>query len=94
MGMGHDDADEIVPPRLDEGGVGHDDLEPGHGLVGEGDAAVDHQPAATVAVEVEVHANLAGTAQRQEHQLVRAIRYLRRFQRRPDLRRAHLAFRR
>ncbi len=43
---------------------------PGIELVGEADAEVDHQPLAGRAVEIEVHADLAGPAQGQEQQLV------------------------
>ena len=43
---------------------------PGMSIVAEGDAEIDHQPLAGMAVEVEVHADLAGAAQRQEQQLV------------------------
>ena len=39
-------------------------------IVGEGDAAIDHQPLPSIAVEGEVHADLAGAAERQEDQLV------------------------
>ena len=39
-------------------------------LVAEGDAAIDDQPLAAIAVEVEVHPDLARPAERQEEQRV------------------------
>ena len=43
---------------------------PGMESSAEGDAEVDHQPLAGMAVEIEVHADLARAAQRQEQELV------------------------
>ncbi len=70
VGMGQHDAREVGPALLDEGGIRHHDLDAGRGIVAEGDAEIDHQPFAGMAIEVEVHADLAGTAQCQEEQLV------------------------
>ena len=70
VGVGDDDAGEILLALLDEGGIGHHDLDARHGVVAEGDAEIDHQPLAGVAVEVEVHADLARAAERDEQQLV------------------------
>ena len=68
--MGDDDAGEIGLALLDEGRIGHHHLDSGHGVVAEGDAEIDHQPFSGMAVEVEVHADLARAAQRHEQQLV------------------------
>ena len=68
--MGQDQAGELLPARLDEGRIGHQHVEAADPVVGEGDAEVDHQPCAGVAVEIKVHADLAGPAERQEDQLV------------------------
>src|SRR4029079_5657842 len=74
-----DDAGEVGTVFLDEAHVRKDDVDAGIVLaLGEGDAAVDHQPAARVlraeAVEVGVHADLAETAERQEYEFVAARR--------------------
>src|SRR3546814_11104198 len=53
--------------RLD---VGQDDVETRHAVVGEGDAEIDHQPPAGIAVQVQVHADLVRPAERQEVQVV------------------------
>src|SRR4029077_6261573 len=70
MGVGQHDADQIVAPLLDESGVRHHHLDAGHRIVGEADAEIDHQPFAGVAVQIEVHADLAGPAQGEEQELV------------------------
>ena len=70
VGMGDDDADQVLAALLDEGGIGHHDLDARHRVVAEGDAEIDHQPLAGMAVEIEVHADLAGTAQGEEQELV------------------------
>ena len=69
------DAGEVGAVLLDEAHVGEDHVDAGIVLaLGEGDAAVDHQPLARVgrpeAVEVGVHADLAEAAQRHEYELV------------------------
>ena len=46
------DPQQPVATLDDEGGVGHDDLEPGLGIIAEGDAAIEHEPVAGVTVEV------------------------------------------
>ena len=67
--VGEHQADEVVAALDDETRIGQHHVDAGQGLVGEGDAEVDHQPLAAVAVEVEVHADLAGPAERQEQKL-------------------------
>ena len=62
-----DDAEQPVAPLDDKGRVGHDHIDPGLVLLlAEGDAAIDDQPLAAIAVEIEVHPDLAGAAERQE----------------------------
>jgi hypothetical protein len=68
VGMGQHQADHVLAPVLDEVRVGQDDVDARRRLVAEGDAAVDDQPLAADAVEIEVHADFAGAAQGQEHQ--------------------------
>jgi hypothetical protein len=70
VGMGEDQAAQALAPLGDEARIGQDDLDPGQGLVGEAEAEVDHHPLAAVAVEVEVHADLAGPAERHEEERV------------------------
>ena len=68
MAVGQDDAEQIVAILLDEGQVGEDQLDPGIGRVGEGHAEIDHDPLAVAAVEIDVHADLARAAEREEEQ--------------------------
>ena len=70
VGMRQHDAHQGVSALHDEGRIRHHHLDAGHGTVGEADAEIDHQPLAGRAVEVEVHADLAGPAKGQEQQLV------------------------
>ncbi len=70
MGMGQHKADQIFPMFLDEHRIRHDDIDTGRCPVIEGDAAIDHQPLAGMAVEIEVHADFTGAAERQEQNLV------------------------
>ena len=70
-----EDADEIAAVLLDEAHVGQDHVDAGVELaLGEGDPAIDHEPLARirrpVAIEVEVHADLAEAAKAHEHELV------------------------
>src|SRR5690606_27908901 len=75
MGVGDDDADDIVDHALDEARVGQDEIDTGQIGVREGDADIDDQPFArrrrAEAVEGEVHADLADPAQRAEDKLLR-----------------------
>jgi hypothetical protein len=72
VGMGQDKAGQLVAPLLDETRVRHDQIDPGQPLVGEGDAQVDHEPGPVVPIEVQVHSNLAGPAERQEPEILRS----------------------
>ena len=67
--MGDHHADQIFFTLNDIGGVGQDDVDAGANAVAEPHAAIDHQPFAVIAVEVEVGAELAGAAERDEGQL-------------------------
>ncbi len=70
MAVGQHHAEQVVAPRLDEAQIGQDQLDAGIGRIGEGHAEIDHDPLAPAAVEIDVHADLAGTAQRQEKEFV------------------------
>ena len=72
VGVGQHQAGQPIAPGLDEGRVGHQDIDARLAFIGEGDAEVDHEPTAVVAVEVEVHVDLAGAAQGQEPEIARA----------------------
>ena len=70
MAVGEDDAEQVVAPLLDEGEVGQDQLDARIGRVGEGHAEIDHDPFALAAVEIDVHADLARAAEREEEQFL------------------------
>ena len=70
MAVGEDDAEQIVAPLLDEGEIGQDQLDAGIVGIGEGHAEIDHHPLALAAVEIDVHADLARAAEREEEQFV------------------------
>jgi len=71
MGVGDDDSEQRLAPFRDERRVWQYDVDARKLAVVEADAEVDDDPLAVEAVEVEVHADLAGTAQRHEHEVVR-----------------------
>ena len=66
MGMGQDQAGQPVPALDDEFRVGRNHLDSGDRGIAERHAQIDHQPAAAIAEQVEVHADFAGAAERQE----------------------------
>ncbi len=70
--MGDDDADEVLLRLLDEADVGHDEIDAGQVVAGEGDAEIDHQPFARlrrpIAVERAIHADFAEAAEGREHE--------------------------
>ena len=78
VGMGEDDAEDVVGVFLDKGRVGQDDFDARGGLVAEGDPHIDDDPLAiirrSIAVAVEIHPDLIRAAQRQEDQFVVRIR--------------------
>ncbi len=73
MRVGQQQAGDVVPLLLDEADVGQDDVDAGLGLAAEGHAHIDDQPlaraVAPVAVEIQVHADLAHAAERQEDEI-------------------------
>ena len=74
VGVGEDEAEQVLLLAFDIERVGHDDFNARLAAIGEGDAQVDRQPftvrGRTIAVEVEVHADLARAAERQEDEFV------------------------
>jgi hypothetical protein len=68
--VGEDDPEKVLPVLLDEGEVGQDQLDTRIGRVGEGHPQIDHDPLALAAVEIDVHADLARSAEREEEQFV------------------------
>src|SRR4051812_13917528 len=84
MGMGGDDPQHILPPLRQIADVGHDQIHARrHALAPEQHAAVHNDPLAVAlrpeAISVEVHADLARSAQRQKDQFIllcHAIHYL------------------
>ena len=68
MAVGEDDAEQIGAPLLDEGEIGQDQLDARIGGIGEGHAEIDHHPFALAAVEIDVHADLARAAEREEEE--------------------------
>ena len=53
------EAGQTVTPASNKERVWHDNVDPRRRVVAEGDAAIDHQPLAGMAIQVEVHANFA-----------------------------------
>ena len=68
VAVSQDDAGEPLLLILDELEVGQDQVDAGIVGIGEGQAEVDHDPLAAAAVEIDVHANLARAAERDEQQ--------------------------
>src|SRR3546814_18260816 len=66
MAVGEDDAEQVRLALLDEGDVGQDELDPGIGGIGEGEAEIDHHPFALGALDIDDHAALAPAATRAE----------------------------
>ena len=76
MGVRQHEADEILALFLEEADVGHDEVDARQMLlVAEGDAEIDRQPGALVAiaeaVDRQVHADLADAAERRKGQFIR-----------------------
>ncbi len=72
VGVSQNKACKLVPALHDKRRIRHDDIDPGGRVVAEGDAEIDHQPAPGMAVEVQVHADFAGAAQRNENEILAA----------------------
>ncbi len=73
MRVRRDNSEEPVAAFDDEGGIWHDDLDPGLRIVSEGDAAIENEPVAGITVEVQVHPDLAGAAERDKEQRARIV---------------------
>ena len=76
MGMGQHEADEVLALFFEKADVGHDQVDAGQMLlVAEGDAKVDREPGALMAVakavDRQVHADLADAAKRRKGQFIR-----------------------
>lgn len=71
MPVGEDDAGQPVAPFFDKGGIGHEHVDARHRIVAERNAKVDDHPFAAIAVDIEVHSDLARTSERNEEKLVR-----------------------
>src|ERR1044072_2969404 len=69
MPVREDDSRELIPLLLDELEVGEDEIDSRIVRVGERQAEVAHQPLPSRAIEIDVHANLARSAERAENQL-------------------------
>ena len=74
--VGDDDADQVLQPVLDEREVGEHKVDAGQCRIGEGHAEIDHQPFAVAPVQVDIHPDLAGAAERQEDQFVSRCHYV------------------
>ena len=73
VGVGDDDADEVLLHLLDEADIRHDEVDAGQVVAGERDAEIDHQPLAPlrrpIAVERAIHPDFAEPSERREHEL-------------------------
>jgi len=67
--VGDHQAHQAVTPLGDEDRVGHHHLDLGVRRTAEADAAVDRQILSVGTVQVQIHTNLAGPAQRQEREI-------------------------
>ena len=65
-----DDADQVLAALLDEIEIGEDQLDTGIFIARKGHAEIDHDPLALAAVEIDVHANLPGTAKGEKQEFV------------------------
>src|SRR3546814_14157648 len=63
-----DDALQTVELAFDEAEIGQDHVDAGIIRIGEGDAAIDHQPLAAAAVAIDVHADFARAAEREKQE--------------------------
>src|SRR6202790_4230984 len=76
MGVGEHQSDQVLALLFEKADVGHDQIDAGQMLfLAEGDAEIDREPAALVAVaeaiDRQVHADLADAAERREGQFIR-----------------------
>jgi hypothetical protein len=73
VGMRDDESCELVAALDNESGIGEQDIDARGAVVAERDAAIEHEPLPLIAVEVEVHADLARAAEREKEELVRSF---------------------
>jgi hypothetical protein len=73
MGMGDHQTVEPVAAGDGEFGIGRQNIDPGRGLITEGDTEIDSKPAAPATIEAEIHADLASPSQRYKQQLIADI---------------------
>ena len=66
VAVGEDNSEEVVAPLLDETEIRKDELDAGIEWIRKRHAEIDHDPFAATPVEIDVHANLSGSAERQE----------------------------
>ena len=76
MGVGQHEADQVLALFFQEADVGHDQVDAGQMLlVAKGDAEIDREPGALMAVaeavDRQVHADLADAAERRKGQFIR-----------------------
>ena len=80
MGVGDDEREKILPHALDEGEIGHDQVDAGKVRACESEAAINEDPLAaarrTEPVERRVHADLAEPAERHEDQFILIARHV------------------
>lgn len=68
--MGQHDRQQIVTALLDECRIRQHDIDPRQPVIGKADTKIDDQPFALAAIQVEIHPDLAASAQRQEQKIV------------------------
>ena len=76
MGMGQHQADQVLALFFEKADIGHDQVDARQMLlVAEGDAEIDREPGALMAVaepvDRQVHADLADAAERRKGQFIR-----------------------
>ena len=85
MGMGKDDAGEFLALLHEEADVRHDEVDTRQVVATEGDAEVDGHvgegAAGAIAVDRQIHADLADSAERSEYEFVACLRHVRGFSR-------------
>ena len=67
--MGQNEAIEKGPLLLNEAEIGQDDVHPRQTIVGKAEPQIHHRPAAILAIQVAIDADLADAAQRHEPQI-------------------------
>src|SRR5262249_46976708 len=65
------DPEQTITTLDNKSRIGHDDLDPRLRIIPEGHATIDDEPVAGVSVDVQVHPDLARTAERDEVKRIR-----------------------